>query len=104
MGLPAAGSQTAIANRKLNFRHLQTPASFRSLFGSPGDIFKVKLFSVITEACSPSMSSGKGVNILPDDSPMFSSTVDHGRIISSDFKPILKNLNKISFTFTTNLT
>lgn len=71
MGLPAAGSPTAIAKRKVNFLHLQTPASSGSLFAAPGDTSKVKLFSVFTETHNPSVSSGKGVNILPDDSPMF---------------------------------
>jgi len=71
MGLPAAGSQTAIASRNVNFLHLQTPASSGSLFAAPGDGFKVELFLVFTETRSPSMSSGKGVNILPDDGPMF---------------------------------
>lgn len=71
MGLPAAGSQTATANRKVNFLHLQTPTSSGSLFAAPRDASEVKLFSVFTETCSPPASSGKGVNILPDDRPMF---------------------------------
>lgn len=55
MGLPAAGSQTATANRKMNFLILQTPASSGSVFTSPGDASQVKLFSVFTETHTPSI-------------------------------------------------
>lgn len=97
MGLPAAHSQTAIANSEVNFLHLQTPTSSGSLFTAPGDASKVELFSVFTETHSPSVSSGKGVNIPPDDCPMLFLSYGYGRI-GFDFKSIVKNLNNVSFT------
>lgn len=96
MGLPAAGSQTATASRKLNFLHLQTPVSFRSLFGAPGDVSKVELSQCSQKHAACPCHLVKVLIFFQMTALCFSSTVDHSRI-TSDFKPILKNLNKVFY-------
>lgn len=72
MGLPAAGGQTAIANRKVNFLHLQTPLPLAHCSQPPETLPKLNCSQVFTETRSLSLSSAKGVTVLPDDSPLFS--------------------------------